>query len=80
MEGWLSHATTPIAPPRLLRSNYRACVRAHKMALNAQRTFWAALLHDTIMFKSLQKSFAVMNTVGRGLADHLGERLGTCDT
>ncbi|GBF92718.1 hypothetical protein Rsub_05087, partial [Raphidocelis subcapitata] len=42
--------------------NYRACVRAHKTALSAQRTFWAALLHDTIQFKSLQRSFSIMNT------------------
>lgn len=33
------------------------------MALAAQRSFWVALLHDTIHFKSLQKSFAVMNSV-----------------
>lgn len=31
------------------------------MALAAQRSFWMALLHDTIHFKSLQKTFAVMN-------------------
>ena len=57
-----------LLPPPLARSNYRACVRAHKLALSAQRSFWMALLHDTIHFKSLQKSFAVMNAVrlGRG--------------
>lgn len=44
--------------------NYRACVRAHKMALSAQRTFWMALLHDTVHFKSLQRSFRTMNKVG----------------
>ena len=47
----------------LCHRNYRACVRAHKMALSAQRSFWMALLHDTIQFKSLQKTFIVMNTV-----------------
>ncbi|KIY92722.1 hypothetical protein MNEG_15241, partial [Monoraphidium neglectum] len=41
--------------------NYRACVRAHKMALSAQRALWMALLHDTIHFKNLQRSFAAMN-------------------
>jgi len=44
------------------RSNYRACVRAHKVALAAQRSFWMALLHDSIQFKSLQRTFSVMNT------------------
>ncbi|KAI8474715.1 MAG: hypothetical protein J3K34DRAFT_518018 [Monoraphidium minutum] len=41
--------------------NYRAVVRSHKMALSAQRSLWMVLLHDTIQFKSLQRSFAVMN-------------------
>jgi hypothetical protein len=36
-------------------------VRAHRLALNAQRVFWQALLHDTVAFKSLQTSFAVMS-------------------
>lgn len=33
------------------------------MALSAQRSLWMVLLHDTIQFKSLQKSFASMNMV-----------------
>lgn len=39
-------------------------MRSHKVALNAQRTLWMALLHDTIQFNSLQGSFAIMNEVG----------------
>ncbi|KAI8467685.1 MAG: hypothetical protein J3K34DRAFT_523567 [Monoraphidium minutum] len=42
--------------------NYRACVRSHRVALQAQRVFWQVLLHDTVAFKSLQDSFHVMNT------------------
>jgi hypothetical protein len=36
------------------QSNYMACVRAHKAALTAQRTFWNAVLRDPISFKDLQ--------------------------
>jgi hypothetical protein len=72
-----THTNTPAAlAPAPHASNYRACVRAHKMALSAQRTFWMALLHDTIHFKSLQKTFSVMNAVGaRGES---GRRLRAC--
>lgn len=59
-------AKQPSPASRPLHRNYRACVRAHKMALSAQRTFWMALLHDTVHFKSLQRSFRTMNKVGAG--------------
>jgi hypothetical protein len=59
-----SLAGPPGPVPSIARSNYRACVRAHKMALSAQRALWMALLHDTIHFKNLQRSFAAMNMVG----------------
>ena len=53
----------PDATHRAPRSNYRACVRAHKSALSAQRALWTVMLHDTIQFKALQSSFATMNAV-----------------
>eukprot|EP00879_Flechtneria_rotunda_P013062 GHRR01013642.1.p1 GENE.GHRR01013642.1~~GHRR01013642.1.p1 ORF type:complete len:1083 (+),score=308.01 GHRR01013642.1:2122-5370(+) len=40
--------------------NFRACVRAHKMALMAQRQFWTNLLKDKIAFKEISKSFDQM--------------------
>jgi Tfp pilus assembly protein PilF len=36
-------------------------VRAHKLALQSQRHFWHALLHDSVAFKDLQRSFALMD-------------------
>ncbi len=38
----------------------RACVRAHKMALQSQRAVWHILLSDTVDFKQLQQSMAAM--------------------
>lgn len=37
--------------------SYRACVRAHKMALQAQRQFWHTILRDNVSFKELQVCF-----------------------
>jgi hypothetical protein len=31
----------------------RACVRAHKLALMAQRQFWTSLLRDSVAFVDL---------------------------
>lgn len=39
---------------------FRVCVRAHKLALTAQRRFWSTLLRDTIAFADLQRSMDVM--------------------
>ena len=38
----------------------RACVRAHKTALQMQRQFWHCLLRDTIAFRDLQVCFDTM--------------------
>jgi len=59
----------PLAPPKKKNAatptttttrNYRACVRAHQMALAAQRALWTTLLHDTLSFSALRESFDVM--------------------
>lgn len=34
----------------------RACVRAHKLALQVQRQFWHCLLRDKVSFRDLQVS------------------------
>ena len=36
-------------------------MRAHKLALQSQRHFWHALLHDSVAFKDLQRAFASMD-------------------
>jgi len=40
-------------------------VRAHKLALQAQRRFWQVLLHDTVQFRSLQAVFRRMSEAER---------------
>lgn len=40
--------------------SYRACVRAHKLALQAQRQFWHSMLRDNVSFKELQLCFEGM--------------------
>jgi hypothetical protein len=42
------------------RGGCSACVRAHRMALMAQRQFWASLLRDSIAFKDMQRSLQQM--------------------
>lgn len=59
------------------RSNYRACVRVHRVALSAQRVLWKVLLHDTVSFKSLQYSFAAMDQAEKQ-ATRIYRRLGAC--
>eukprot|EP00883_Tetradesmus_obliquus_P002715 jgi/Sobl393_1/12921/SZX78204.1 len=34
--------------------SYRACVRAHKLALQMQRQFWHSMLRDSVSFRDLQ--------------------------
>ena len=46
---------------RLTSKTNSACVRAHKLALQSQRHFWHALLHDSVAFKDLQRSFSLMD-------------------
>jgi hypothetical protein len=58
----------PSPPPAPPPSNYRACVRSHRAALQAQKVFWQVLLHDTVAFKSLQSSFVVMNAAEKQAA------------
>lgn len=38
----------------------RACVKAHRVALTAQRHVWHAMLRDNVAFKDLQRSFEAM--------------------
>lgn len=57
-------------------SNYRACVGAHTVALQAQRRFWLALLHDTIHFKTLQSSFKRMSMAEKQAASVYHRILG----
>lgn len=38
----------------------RACVRAHKLALQTQRGFWHCLLRDKVAFRDLQVCFENM--------------------
>lgn len=38
----------------------RACVKAHKMALLAQRAFWRGLLRDTLQLNDILTSFKSM--------------------
>lgn len=45
---------------RMLLTTYRACVRAHKLALQAQRGFWHCLLRDKVAFRDLQVCFESM--------------------
>jgi hypothetical protein len=40
--------------------SYRSCVRAHKLALQAQRQFWHCLLRDNVSFRDLQACFEGM--------------------
>ncbi|WIA34679.1 hypothetical protein OEZ86_012993 [Tetradesmus obliquus] len=40
--------------------NYRACVRAHKLALMAQRQFWSSLLRNSVRLVDLQASIQLM--------------------
>lgn len=40
----------------------RACVKAHKLALQAQRHFWHTVLRDTVPFADLQRCFEVLDT------------------
>lgn len=58
-------------PP--LHSNYRACVRAHQSALQAQRTLWCMLIHDTLSYERLRQAFANM-TVAEARADQVYKR------
>jgi hypothetical protein len=51
------HQQRPVGPPR---RNYRACVRAHQMALAAQRALWTTLLRDKLPFAELRRAFASM--------------------
>lgn len=39
----------------------RACVQAHKKALQAQRMFWHSVLRDAVPFKDLQVSLQHMD-------------------
>jgi hypothetical protein len=39
---------------------YRSCVRAHKLALVAQRQFWNCLLKDRVSFVDMQACFKRM--------------------
>ncbi|GBF95600.1 hypothetical protein Rsub_08582 [Raphidocelis subcapitata] len=43
-----------------LQRNYRACVRAHQMALAAQRALWATLLRDKLPFEEIRRAFGEM--------------------
>ncbi|KAF8055488.1 tmcC [Scenedesmus sp. PABB004] len=42
--------------------SYRACVRAHKLALTAQRQFWHSMLRDNVSFRELQSCFEAMSS------------------
>lgn len=46
--------------PAPLDREFRTCVRLHRAALQAQRTLWAALLHDTLSLASLQGACTAM--------------------
>ncbi len=39
----------------------RACVKAHKLALLAQRNVWTTVLSDTVDFQQLQRCIDRMN-------------------
>eukprot|EP00775_Hariotina_reticulata_P003511 gene3511-3781_t len=41
---------------------YRACVKAHRLALQAQRQFWHSMLRDTVAYKDLHSSLELMDT------------------
>jgi hypothetical protein len=45
--------------------SYRACVRAHKLALQMQRQFWHCLLRDNVVFRDLQLCFDNMDKAER---------------
>eukprot|EP00775_Hariotina_reticulata_P007054 gene7054-7268_t len=38
-----------------MQRNFRSCVRAHKLALMAQRHFWNGLLRDSVAFEDMQR-------------------------
>lgn len=44
----------------LVTRDRRACVKAHKMALLAQRAFWRSLLHDSLNLTDMLASFKNM--------------------
>jgi hypothetical protein len=48
---------------------HRQALRAHKAALFAQRSFWKQLLHNSVTFRSLVKSFGHIESC-RQRADH----------
>lgn len=50
--------------------HYRACVKAHKLALMAQRQFWNSLLRDTVHFADLK--------VGMGTICHADKLCSAC--
>eukprot|EP00775_Hariotina_reticulata_P009112 gene9112-9281_t len=41
--------------------SYRGCVKAHRLALQAQRQFWHSVLHDAVSFKDLQAAVAYID-------------------
>eukprot|EP00878_Enallax_costatus_P034719 GHUV01038538.1.p1 GENE.GHUV01038538.1~~GHUV01038538.1.p1 ORF type:complete len:135 (-),score=12.26 GHUV01038538.1:541-945(-) len=40
--------------------NARACIRAHKIALMAQRRFWASMLRETVSLTEIRLAIACM--------------------
>eukprot|EP00775_Hariotina_reticulata_P003514 gene3514-3784_t len=40
---------------------YRACVKVHRLALQAQRQFWHSMLRDTVAYRDLQGSLDLMD-------------------
>jgi len=54
-------------------------MRAHKLALTAQRAFWHALLRDAIQFRDLQRSMETMEVAQRQ-ASQVYKRCGAIQT
>lgn len=65
---WSAHHSAraaPTCPALLCVVLCRACVRAHKVALQAQRQFWHCLLRDNVSFRDLQLCFENMEKAER---------------
>lgn len=41
--------------------NFRACVAAHKAALQSQRAFWYCVLRDVVPFQDIQRRLRQMS-------------------
>lgn len=45
------------------KRNYRACVKAHKLALMAQRRFWKVAIRDRVAYQDMQSALQHLHQV-----------------